>query len=245
MYQIKLSTDKKYAYWIHFLTDTVRDDINGLGVIFAQQCAGERYCVCFAAETSKKNKVKSLLANALNDLFTLLEKRVFFIKALNMKFCDSLSRDMLVNTLSHFNLLAERNYVASKLKLSGDFNLDGFYNFMLRDLREEWAESAKMIRDNSDLVSEEDSFNVILKFLLSGIEAQSKVISVNKADGGYILFDAADDSVSSYSSAEQLLLNLINIAPEKVIVNETVTDCRLLKKLKGIFCVREENLEKI
>lgn len=245
MYQIKLSTDKKYAYWIQFLTDTVKNDIDVLGGIFAQQCNGDRYCVCFAAETAKKNKVKIILLNALNDLFTLVEKRIYFINALTMRFCDSLSRDMLVNTLSHFNLAAEREYVMSKLKLSGDFNLDGFYNFVLRDLREEWRESAKMIRENADLVSEEESFNVILKFLLSGIEAQSKVISVCKADGRYILSGAAEDAETIFFSAEQLLMKLINIAPEKVIIKKSVTDNRLLKKLREIFCVREENLEKL
>ena len=102
-----------------------------------------------------------------------------------------------------------------------------------------------MILENSDLVREEESFNVILKFLLSGIEARSKIISVNKSDEAYTISCEADNTSKNYYSAEQMLLSLIDIAPEKIVVKNTVTDKRLRKKLREIFCVREENIEKI
>lgn len=245
MYQIKLSTAKKYAYWIQFLIDSIKKEIDAMGGIYACQLYGQRFCVCFAAETPYKNKIKYIITEALADLFTLVEKRAYFLNVLDMRFCDALSRDMLVNTLSCFNSEVERAYIVSKLRLSGDFNIDGFYHFALRELREEWRESAKMIRDNADLVSDEDTFNIILKFLLSGIEAKSKVISVNKEESGYILTPSGAENESVFFSAEQLLMKLISIAPEKVIVRKSVTDLRLKRKLKGIFCVREENLEKM
>lgn len=245
MYQIRISTDKKYAYWIEFLLDALGDGIREKGGVFAEHTDGNRRSVCFASEQANKNEVRSYIRNAIIELFTALEKRMYFINALNIRFCDPISRDMLVNTLSSFNVASERKYVSDNLRLSGDFNLDGFYNFILRDLRGEWRESAGLILDNADLVREEESFNVILKFLLSGIEARSKVISVNKSGSAYVVCCDAEKTSVNYYSAEQMLLSLIDIAPEKVVIKSSVTDARLRKKLREIFCVREEIIEKI
>lgn len=245
MYQIKLSTEKKYSYWIQYLLEAVGDSVADSGGVFAEQSTDARYSVCFAAEQCQKSKIRDDIRKAIVELFITLEKRMYFINALNIRFCDSISRDMLVNTLSSFNGESEREYVSDNLRLSNDFNLDGFYNFTLRELRREWRESACLILENSDLVREEESFNVILKFLLSGIEARSKIISVNKSDEAYTVSCEADNTSKNYYSAEQMLLSLIDIAPEKIVVKNTVTDKRLRKKLREIFCVREENIEKI
>lgn len=245
MYQIRISTEKKYAYWIQYLTEAIGDCVRDYGGVFAERSNGTRCSVCFASEQTHKNQIKRFLCDAIVELFTALEKRMFFINALNIRFCDPISRDMLVNTLSSFNISDEKEYIACNLRLSGDFNLDGFYNFTLRNLRNEWSESARLILDNADLVREEESFNVILKFLLSGIEARSKVISVNKTGGAYVVSSDADKTSENFYSAEQMLLNLIDIAPEKVVVKSSVTDKRIRKKLREIFCVREENLENL
>ena len=164
MYQIKLSTEKKYSYWIQYLLEAVGDSVADSVGVFAEQSTNARYSVCFAAEQCQKSKIRDDIRKAIVELFITLEKRMYFINALNIRFCDSISRDMLVNTLSSFNGESEREYVSDNLRLSNDFNLDGFYNFTLRELRKEWRESACLILENSDLVREEESFNVILKF---------------------------------------------------------------------------------
>lgn len=245
MYQIKLSTVKKYAYWIQYLVDAIKNEMQRMGGIYAQQISGQRFCVCFAAETVKKNKLKYILAEALADLFVFIEKRAYFLNVLNIRFCDNLSRDMLINTLSNFNSDEERSYILSKLRFSGDFNIDGFYHFALRDLRSEWRASTKMIKDNADLVSQEDTFNIILKFLLSGIEAKNKIIAVDKCERGYTLTPCGQESKADIFSPDQLLMKLISIAPEKVILNDNITDTRLKRKLNGIFCIGEEHCEKL
>ena len=104
MYQIRISTDKKYAYWIEFLLDALGDGIREKGGVFAEHTDGNRRSVCFAAEQANKNEIRSCIRNAIIELFTALEKRMYFINALNIRFCDPISRDMLVNTLSSFNV---------------------------------------------------------------------------------------------------------------------------------------------
>ena len=42
MYQIKLSTEKKYSYWIQYLLEAVGDSVAGLGGVFAEQATKAR-----------------------------------------------------------------------------------------------------------------------------------------------------------------------------------------------------------
>lgn len=244
MYQIKLSTEKKYSFWIQYLYGELKDRVEDMGGIAVQHMLGDRSYACFAIEHACYAGLKRSIVDAIVNLFAEVQKRYYFLNALNIRFCDSLSRDMLINALTAFNSPAERDYIRKCLRLTDDFHLDGFYNFRLTDLTYEWLDSAELIAENNELVRNEESFNVIMKFLLSGIEAQIKVVLIAKNGKDYVITDHSDSSYMRFLNSEQMLLKLAELAPEKVVVANNVTDCQIRKKIDGIFCVHEENLKK-
>ncbi len=245
MYQIKLSTDNIYYFWIDYLLNETQKKIVEINGVSAEYSYKRRTSICFATESENSATLKQIVNRALIDMFSVEQKRAYFENNLTMRFCDVTSKNMLINTLTAFNSEAEKSLIKSRLKLTSDFNLDGFYNFRMNDIVSEWKESIQMIVNNSELVENEDSFNIIMKFLLSGIEARIKVVSVSENDAEYMLNEYGEIGGSRFLSVGQLLLTLVDIAPEKVIVENSVTDQELRKKLSEIFCVKEDNFEKL
>ena len=179
-----------------------------------------------------------MLRSAIVDCFIINEKKAFFNAQLNLVFCDVISRQMLINTLATFNCTAERLFITSKLKLTTDFNMDGFYNFRLKELIAQWKESVEMITNNAEIVKNEDTFNVMLKFLLSGIEAKIKEVHLSQRGKCYTLKNPLETEELGCFNEGQLLVRLAEIAPEKIVISGVISNDNLKRKLSEIFCVK-------
>jgi len=238
MYQIRISAKRDYGVYLDRISEIIGEEIKALSGVFALGEGDKRESLCVAVCSENKSLVKKLIADSISSVFVSEFKRAYFSSVLNFSSCDRISYQMLINTLTVFNSSAERFYAKKRCRLTSEFNLDGFYDFTLRDLRSQWTESAATISSNSEVLRDEECFNVMLKFLLSGIDARIKVVYLDQGERCYYIKSEGDVVDTKCQTDAQLLVRLAELAPEKIIVAKRLTNEKLMKKIGEIFCLK-------
>ena len=151
----------------------------------------------------------------------------------------SFESDILLHTLVAFDRERDELLIRAKLKESRGrvFSLDGFYNFRLGELKKRWRDLAAVARENAPLMYDEDSFNVVVRFLLSAVTPRTNDVSVGQSGDGYFL---NEDGKEKYLGGYELVCELVDVAPMSVSICGDIPDEEINDKIYGIFDVKDE-----
>ncbi len=190
---------------------------------------------------SRENSVAVLkiIKAFLCAVYCVAYKRRYIAKGLANCEIPSDKREVLIQTLVSFNREEEFALVGKDIEVGKRFAVDGYYNFKMDKVKSNWNESIKVTKSNSDLLDDDASFNLLLRFLLSTVEPKSESVVIKEEEGGYLLFTANKKVLAT--NEEELMLALVDIAPIEVCFTQTPKCCETFCQLSEIFEVKNEN----
>ena len=99
--------------------------------------------------------------------------------------------------------------------MENSLNLDGFYYFNLRSLREKWEELSSIANDNGYFLISPENFVDLLKFLVDNLEITHDTVNVYCDECGFKISDELDKDIA-VNKDEDLLSTLIGLSPKRI-----------------------------
>lgn len=187
----------------------------------------------------KDRQVKRLITNFLINIYCIKLKREYLYKHLNFSLNDE-NLQVLIETLVAFDRESDVKYVKRVMKLCDTFSIDGFFNFRLKELIFRWESVVQITKENSVLLSDDDSFNLLLRFLLSTVKPKYDKVEILECSDGYKVL-AGQKNENVVLTENELMLKLVDIAPIEVSCAKRLRNGELFCKLCDIFDVVEHN----
>ena len=214
-----LSLSRGYAKWLESDSERV--------FVPAADTNESRTAFFFGSERAGEDEIAAFYLHGI--------KRCVFEPLVASIGLPYVEKEMLTRTLVAFDRERDELLVRSKLRESTAdvFSLDGFYNFRLRELKKRWMNLADTVRMNAPLIRDPESFNVVLRFLLSTVTPKKEKVSVVSRGDGYVFSDSCDRVLGG----DELIFELIDVAPMSVNVSGKIADERVNERLHGIFDV--------
>lgn len=193
--------------------ETVKCELKDLETVLTCYEKHGNFNIMFACPDEEKNRLTNLLERTVIRLICSFYKDAFLSENLNLPKHEKISVMAFKKALMNFDRETDLFIISKNLDLKSTLNLDSFYNFKLKALRDKWEELVLLANENSDYLIGDEAFYDLLKFLVDNLEIKENEISVFERENGYsILADECFDSLSN----EALVSTLIELSPKKI-----------------------------
>lgn len=235
MFQITVSVDRDNADWLYSVEDVIKNKLESFGVCAVYESGRRVYC-CFGCENENRVRLVSAVKECLTELFAVVVKFDYIKQNLSLAL-PQLRYEILLRTLVAFDRENEHKILDSAVDVSDGLALDGLFNFKLTELKERWTEICALTKSNCAYLHDDDTFNELLRFLISAVNPKIKKLTVCERDGNYRLtgnFKSGPLELNARDSLE-LMYYLIDLAPLEVEIDGILSNGELKRRLIGIF----------
>ncbi len=234
-----LSIPRKERSLIEKYYNPLIQKLNKYEVIVTETVNEKRIYFSFSYASVNKVSVIKILRAFLCAVYCVSYKRKFIEEGLSDIPLPIEKKEVLLQTLVCFNREEEFVLVGRGIDLSARFAIDGHYNFKMSMIKDSWEESIVVTHNNCDLLMEDRSFNLLLRFLLSTVEPKSETVTIE--EDGERLSLLAESGKVTVTNEKDALLALIDIAPVEVYYPQEPQSNRLFCRLREIFEVKDGN----
>ncbi len=236
MFQITVSVDGSKSDWLYSIEDIIKNKLKTCNAVVATKHSGRRLYCGFGCESENAQKMLSALKECFIEMYAVVVK-FDYIKR-NLSLCLPEQRyEILLHTLVAFDRENEHKLLRKDLCVTDGMALDGYFEFKLGELKERWLEVCRLTKSNGAYLHDDDTFNELLRFLISAVDPKVNKLTVCETGGGYrltgtlknrILDLCADDGV-------ELMYYLIDLAPLELVIDGRISNSEISERLIGIF----------
>lgn len=246
-FSLSVSADKcQVAKYIYNSVKSLSSDLNP--IITSYEHNG-MVSVIFACDNFFKAKLKFFIMNSVVFSICTFFKEEYLTKKLKTPNKSSIENYTFKKALVNFDRETDRFIIGKQLILEQNLNLDSFFHFKLKNLKEKWDELVNIANDNSTYFLAEDSFLELLKFLIDNIEYETAEVNVVCNNGQLFLFDSnfeiIDDKLSF--NCYDLVDNLLKLSPRKInwYTEKSLGFLEKVFEKRSTFLKKDENLKNI
>lgn len=236
MFQLTISVDEQNSNWIYSIDEIIKSRLNNCNAVSAVSRIGKRvYCV-FGCEKETKRIMIGLIKECIIETFEVFAKYDFIKSNLSISL-SQLRYEILLRTLVAFDRENERKLLNRIVKIKEGMTLDGYFNFLLTELKERWLEICKLTQSNKDYLFDDDTYNELVRFLISAINPKIKKVTVFESNNKYCISGYTDGGELFLSASDgiQLMYYLIDLAPLELVIDGKLSNGDLFRRIVGIF----------
>ena len=236
MFQFGFGVDSAHAKWFDTIEEVFTIKVKNKGGVCAAVQNPYGTFVSVACESPQKSDVLHEIRECLADMYATVVKHDYLRRSIRLPL-NRPSYNLLLHTLVAFDRENEREIIQNNLPICNGMSLDGIFHFRLRELQTRWNEIARLATENAPYLSDEDTLNELIRFLIGAISPKIMRLEVSQQDNRYNVYGRLPESEFEFNiiGTEQLLLYLIDIAPLELKLNGPFTDKRLCDRLVRIF----------
>ena len=237
MFQLTISVNSSNtAVCSAFIKNIIYSKVTDYSVCINSQMSGMVY-VCFGAEQRNKNKIISTVKECLVKVYLTVIKKEYMEKHLRIFHASKVSQLLLLNTLVAFDRVSEDSLLRDELELGTNFNIDGFFNFRMTELKNRWRDVCKLASEHSEYLSSEDTVNELLKFLITAVNSKVSKAEIRQDGNSIEVVEYASETpqLITFDDYEQLMLYLIDTAPKKIIIKGYLKNKYYRERISHIF----------
>lgn len=236
MWEFCIQLNKDFLKSADFIYNSLKKDGAELGAIVTRLDRSENIDIMLACEEYDKARLKIFASNAIIETICTNFKQDFLVSSLKLPIKEGLYTQALRTALLNFDKETDSFLISKQLDFDKNINLEAFYYFKLKSLREKWAELSNIANENGYFLVNGENFVDLLKFLVDNLEITHDTINVYFEGETYKIFDARnrnlscnEDIVSSIISLCPRQINLYNLKDEdeKVLLLKQIYDKRL------------------
>ena len=171
--------------------------------------------IMLACEDYDQTRVKLFLNEIIIDAVCNFYKIEFLNTKLQLPVKNGIYVRALKKALLSFDKETDAYIIAKNLNFDNNLNLDGFYYFQLKSLREKWEELAGIANDNGYFLVSPENFIDLLRFLVDNLEITHETLNVYCDDTEVKIYDELNTKYE-IKEGEDLLSTLIGLSPKKI-----------------------------
>ena len=232
MYQITFGTDISRNSWIESLSSIVEDTVKNNGGLMVINKGNGRSNLSVALSKTNKGIKSVLKENVINMYLTTVKEEYLYQRIKNYASNEFLMR-IYIKILQAFNTTEESNILFENVELFPNTALDGVYDFKLNPLKEKWNELVGLSIDNKDLLQEDASFSMLLKYMLSCLPSKTESVSIDYFNDKFLIKSSNNEKIAK--SIEEVMFILIELAPNKIFLSKSVGNTKLDERIFSIF----------
>lgn len=236
MYQITISVDEAKADWLYSVDDVIKNKLQRCIAVSALRSSGHRLYCSFGCEAQSRTQMLNAIKAGVVETFGVVSKYDYIKRNLLLNL-PQMNYDILLHTLVAFDRENEHKLLEKTIRIEDNITLDGIFNFRLGELKERWLEICKLTLNNGAYLHDDETYNELLRFLISAVNPKVSKLTIRENDGIYqvtgILKNSTIDIVVLNSA--ELMYYLIDLAPLEIIIDGGITNTELSKRLVGIF----------
>ena len=188
------------------------------------------------------------IKDKLAENILLYYKHDYICSKLNFFMTTSTNMQVFIKALTVFDSNTDKDIIKEKIVLSDRFFVTSFIDFKLNFLKRKWDELVSLANDNEMYFFDENSFNELIKFLISNLEYRYYAVNIFSKKNCYFICDYQGNNIvdfliekNIFYDDNMLITALIALNPEKIIIhcNSFVKD-KLIKNLYAYFSNRVE-----
>lgn len=239
-----MSIDAAMADWFYETEKVMTLKLKKHSAIMASKPIGKRLYISVAGENKDKAGIKKIIRECVTDMFLSVVKLKYLKDKLKLPAMNRDLHKLLLHTLTVFDRETESEIIGRNLIINKDLALDGLFNFKLKELAKRWDEIALLAANNASYLNNEESFNELLKFLMSAVSPKIMKLDIIITENRYKVKGRYKDGNFEYCElgAEQLMIYLINIAPLELTLYGRFDDEKLYNRLISIFDAKQQNI---
>lgn len=244
MYQITVSVDDVHADWLYSVDEVIGNKLKDCIAVSALNVSGRRLYCSFACEPAFRAQLSAAVKEYLVELFGVMSK-FDFIKR-NLSLClPKLNYDLLLHTLVAFDRENEHKLLNRIIHVEDGMALDGIYNFRMGEIKSRWLEICDLTKNNGAYLYDDETYNELLRFLISAINPKVNKLTVCEHNGKYRLIGSLKNSVLDFDAdnMSELMYYIIDLAPLELIIDGRISNIELNKRLVGIFDAKPINVK--
>lgn len=236
MYQVTVSVDSSKADWLYSVEDVINNKLKSCYAVSAICASGRRVYCSFGCEPQNRAQMLSAVKEGLVEMYGVVTKFDYIKKNLLIGL-PPLRYEILLHTLVAFDRENEHKLLNGILEVRDGMNLDGIFDFKLGELKERWLEICKLTKSNGTYLYDDETYNELLRFLISAVNPKINKLTVCENNGKYRLTGAMKNSTLELSACDsmELMYYLIDLAPLELVIDGRISNRELSQRLVGIF----------
>lgn len=180
--------------------------------------AANKNTLSIACKPENKQKVIKLLKPLISETIVLFYKEQFFKNHINLNYLSDQFKTAFIKCLVLFDFEEDYIIAFNELELINAINLDSFFHFKLKQLKNKWQQLLYVLNSNSTFLESEALLD-LLKFLISSIKPKRESVDVYFNGVKFVLSDENNNILmfnNSESAELSLISGLITLAPKTI-----------------------------
>lgn len=198
----------------NYIFKRIKTDLDQVCLVTADLQKGNNV-IMMACEDYDTTRVKLFLTEIIIDVICNFYKNEFLESKLQLPLKDSTYIRALKKALISFDKETDAYIIAKNLNLDCNLNLDGFYYFQLKSLREKWEELAGIANDNGCFLISPENIVDLLRFLVDNLEIAHETVNVYCDDKEIKIYDDLNINYE-IKEGDDLLSTLIGLSPKRI-----------------------------
>ena len=243
MWELTIEVESGETDCLEFLQHKLMSHFKQINGVIAHYEQADKYYILLACKSEFKTNTKKLVQNTIADCLINFYKRKYLINNITLPLSNEIDTQAFIKALTTFDSNADKEFILSNLKYKNKLVIKSFYNFKLNELKTRWYELCSLANSNSYYLLNKDTFNELLRFLVSNLESKCGEVHILYNEQGYTICDyylkqLNSDLIEPTSGQNDILLltALIEIAPQKIVLHYDVNqNIQILKEIYNIF----------
>lgn len=168
--------------------------------------------------------IKRMIVDSVSEVLCVGYKNIYLRELLDIQGYDFYT-DILINTMCLFDSRQDKLFVSKVINPNKPIYLDGYYNFLMKEIKLKWKEICTLLEENYYIVGDKELTVEFLQYLLQSMDNRCGKFSVLIEDDQFFLFGADNRIIKpiycigkSNSIEEQIMQNVLYKNPKKVTV---------------------------
>ncbi|MEG1751630.1 MAG: hypothetical protein RR247_01000 [Clostridia bacterium] len=215
-----------------FICKNVKKFANTCGGVATMIEEGNTLAIAMACEDFDKPRFQLYVLDTITEAICTFFKAKFLNENLKIPQSNELHTIALKSALINFDRETDRFLITKSLEIEKNLNLESFFLFKLKSLREKWSELVSIANENGIELASTTTCEGLLKFLVENLEIASGAVLIDCVNNDYKIFDENGNLIEcTYpkdASVDGILVSkLITLNPSKITVN-----CQLEQELQ-------------
>ena len=246
MWEFSIMLQSCHSNIAKFLYNGIKKNVEEVDGVITSFEQNDTIHIVVACREEEKTRlffyVKSFITEAICSFF----KTTFLKNNLKINLKNKISIVAFERALEYFDRETDRYLVEKNLVFNKNINLESFFEFKLKVLKNKWLELTKIANENSSYLLTDDTFYELLKFLIENIEISYDTINIILNTDGYTMLDENFKCIENFKECGDgvwLIENIIALSPRKInVYSDSETDEICL--INNIFANRTNILPK-
>ena len=243
MWEIELIADRSNSEKLHNIIKKINQPALKKHLVTSVMGDEKKVYLGIGVDGECELETKSRVRLALCDMYCEEFKYEFVRQNLNTENCEKEMGKTLEKLCTYFDRETERAMVLELLELNKPkLNIESFYQFKLRGLRQKWMEFCELLNNSVDTVTKPTNFVEFVQFLMGGIDNRCKSLILDLKEG-CIAYKDEGNEVDVFLGIDtnykyNILVKLVELNPLEVVVCAPYKQKDLVAFITQIFTNR-------